>query len=166
MIDPTAAAKILVVVVEKLVELKEEKEKLDVKSSITNEDLTRRIQTLDSFQRALRNGDYDGLQEIDQKIWREKNKSVEESVAKALKWIEDRNSSIWKWWKSKSQSEELDNLLKQVNSALDDFDQFLQNTLKIQDHKLNQENNQIHQRTEGHLQKLVSHFTGKVIQIL
>ncbi|CAF3026203.1 unnamed protein product [Rotaria socialis] len=161
MIDPISVAKHLVTVVEKLWELKEEKEKLDMKTSFTDENLKRKISTLQSFERGLTSGDFENINQADQKMWTEKSKDVDTCAENTLKWIKNRNKSFQKWICSKSQNEDLDDFMKKLESALDDFENFLNNTLKLQEHKTNQENNQYHRKTESHLYKLVEHFTGQ-----
>ena len=166
MIDLKTVADSLRSLVQKLDKLAKEKENLDVKSSITDEDITSRIQTLKSILRRLLDGDYDGLQESDQKKWEKETNSVKKPVDEALKWMKDRTPSFFNCWTSKSQSEELDDLLQSVKSGLDNFNQFLNNTLKTKEHTLNQENNQIDRNIQGPGQELVTHNTGKVTQIL
>ncbi|CAF3448190.1 unnamed protein product, partial [Rotaria socialis] len=161
MVDPISTLKSIYGGLQKIYNFVDGIKTFDKKASFTAENLKTKISTFKSFQSGLTDLIYDNISQEDQENWEKRRKHLETCTNNTTDWMKNRNKPFWNRFRIQKQNDDLDDLMKKLESALDDFEKFLKNTLKIQKHKINQENNQYHRTTAEGVGELVEHFTGQ-----
>ncbi|CAF4800114.1 unnamed protein product, partial [Rotaria socialis] len=105
---------------------------------------------------------FEQLEPDQQKSWIQRGKDLEEKLEEIRLTIKKRNDSfIKKWMCSQSDNETLVRKMKMLESALNDFGDFLNVVLKTEDHKINKENNKYHQQQTSYLRSIHESLTGQ-----
>lgn len=154
---------ILIKIGEALWKLKEEKENLEKTLDFRSVDISRKIDTVQSFERRLNESTFAKLDVKDQVLWKKKGKDMEKAVEDMCQLMEKLNDSMCKRCLcAKSYLGKLDEHMENFQSVWDDFEKFLNNMLRIEDHNINRSNNELHKEATGYLRVIAKNTAGKV----